>query len=53
MTFLGWKLKDGTVVKRSFTFGDENEEYRIGEHEAQRYRDITGYRGRMTPQYQR
>lgn len=49
MIFNGWKLKSGEVV-RHFN-SDETGQIYIGEHEANKLRELLNYKGRMTPQY--
>jgi hypothetical protein len=55
MQFTGWLLKNGTKVQRSFPHTDKDGEehwHHIGEHEAGKYKQITGYTGKMKPTYQ-
>ena len=57
MTFLGWKLSTGEVVRyfegTKDEIGDiiEGTNFLPGEHEANKLRSALKYKGRMTPQY--
>lgn len=66
MTFLGWKLSTGEVVKGyEVDTGETRWDAKlqdnvpimrfvsVAQHQAHLYREFTGYKGRMTPQYAR
>lgn len=51
LTFRGWKLKNDKVV-RSIEL-DSGSTENVPQHQADLYRKATGYKGKMTPQYDR
>ena len=56
MTFIGWKLPSGEVMRR-FEAGHDDMGKPIyiypGEHEANKLKQALGIKGKLTPQYQR